>query len=83
MAILKYDKESFLEAIEPGISALVIGSFKGRLIDKINNIITEVYNEMEAELPEIIETKIMKVFSAEMAGDKINVIVDLKSNKKD
>lgn len=79
MALLKYDKQNFVAALEPGISVLVVSAFEKRLEEKLNGIVQEVYDELKRELPDEIKSRITRVIDVCSATDCVNVEVELKT----
>lgn len=74
---IKYDSRRFIEALEPGLSVIVMSAFEKKLADKMNGIVEEVYEEMRNELPKLIESKIKHVLSEYDESLKVHVEVDL------
>ena len=80
MAQIKYNYESFIATLEPGISVLVMESFKEKLQEKMENAVSEVWKELEKELPNEIKTRIDK--SLGMEGESLDVRVNVAMEKK-
>lgn len=81
MGIIKYSEQSFLEAMRPGISALVVSAFEKKLEKKLNGIVQEVYDELKKELPDKIESAIHRSISMLEEKERIEVIVDLRNTE--
>lgn len=82
MALVKFDKENFLAALEPGIVAFIVSSFKERLEKKLNGIVNDVYSELKEELPSEIKGKILKTFSPGDHSENIHIEVEFKGLHK-
>jgi len=80
-ATARFDMQAFIGSLEPGISVLVIKSFKDKLNDKLNGIIDEVHEELCSELPDEIKVKVSNFFSERSFGENVNIEVDLKGSK--
>lgn len=78
MALVKFDKENFLAALEPGIVAFIVSSFQERLEKKLNGIVNDVYSELKEELPPEIKARVLKTFSLEDCSENIHIEVEFK-----
>jgi hypothetical protein len=83
MALIKFNKQSFIECLEPGITVLIVDAFKDRLEEKLNNIVEEVYAELKKELPDKIALKLYEVLDPGIprANANIQVVVNFESDK--
>jgi len=81
MALLKYNHESFLQAMKPGISALVINAFEKKLEEKLNGIVESVYAELRAELPKDVQARIEQALECDTDTRRIMVEVNLDGGK--
>jgi hypothetical protein len=82
MVQIKYGMDTFLEALEPGLCALVMSKFKNRLKEKMEKAVEEVFKEMKAELPQEIKAKIYSLANPELMETTLNVVVDLTQGNK-
>jgi len=77
MALIKYNHESMMKAMEPGLSPIVANAFRDKLEKKVNGIIEEVHAELADELPKIVKTQLKTVLSPEFDGVNVNVQINL------
>lgn len=82
MALIKMNREVFINSLEPGICAYVMQQFEKKLEEKLNKVVEEVYQELNKELPKQIKTKIIHAFSLYDDSLKIDIEVDLTDGKK-
>jgi len=84
MALVKFDKETFVESVEPGLVSIIVQSFQEKLESKLNGIVEQVYKELEAELPTKLEVKLHRVLDFwGFPGTKIVVeLVNRREAKK-
>jgi len=81
MAIVKFDKESFLESMEMGLPAYIVGQFQETLEKKLNNIVEETYEELKKELPNDIKARIQYALNPYCQEFNIKIEVDLGNSK--
>ena len=81
MALIKYNKDSLLNAIIPGLNSIVANEFSKTLEKKLNTIVQEVYKELYEALPKTITLKVEEVLGAEYNGKKVQIVVDLRGFK--
>ncbi len=79
MSQIKFDKKSFLEAMEPGITSYVVKAFEDELEKQLNSVIESVFKEMRSELPDKIKSRVEHMFDVQMGEDRVNVVVDLRA----
>lgn len=77
MALIKYDRQTFLEAFGVGLPSIIIKEFEDRLESKLNSIVEDTYEELKKELPEKIEAQLREFLSHERLGSDIRIEVDL------
>lgn len=77
MALIKYNHKSMMKAIEPGLSSIIVNSFREKLEAKINGVVEEVFDEMVKEIPEVVKTSIASMMSPESSDVQVRVVVDL------
>ena len=83
MSLIKFNTESFIAALEPGLSSFIVQQFKAKLESKLNSIIEETYAELEKELPEKIKGKVETFFDHRMDGQRVHIQVDLTGFTKE
>lgn len=81
VALIKFDKETFIQSMEPGIVSLVMQQFQDKLEEKLNEAVEATYNELLASLPEDIKGKIYRAMEPHEDIGRIRVEVDLTVNK--
>lgn len=81
MSLIKFDGDRFVAAMEPGICALVVSEFKLKLESKLNNIVQEVYEEIDLELPDKIKAIIRREFNEVLGENLYNIEVTFNSKK--
>jgi len=77
MAILKYDKAAFLQALEPGIVAYVMQEFEKNLEKELNGAVERAYSELRKSAPENIKAKIHSIMDMRMGEERVKVEVNL------
>lgn len=81
MAQLKFDTASMMKAMAPGLPAFVVDHFKEHIEQEMNKAIAEAHKKALETLPKHIETTIYNMFDPTWAQDKIQVVVDLRTDK--
>lgn len=82
MGIAKFNKEQFIQSMEPGLSAFIIQQFVDRLEEKLNSAVEDTWEEMRAELPDKISGKIYHSFNTLCGEDLIKIEVDFTEAPK-
>ena len=77
MALIKFGKQEFLEAMEPGIVSFVVHAFEEKLAEKLDGIIQETHDELKKELPDAIKAKVFTAIDPMMDERRIKIEVDL------
>lgn len=83
MAIAKFDTASLLKSMAPGLPAFVVDHFKDHIEAEVNKAIEEAHKKALETLPKHVETTIMNMMDPLWGQDKIQVIVDLRENRKE
>ncbi len=81
MSLIRFDTESFVKSLEPGICAFIVQEFQNRLESKLNGIVDEIYAELEKEMPNKVKTTILQMFDLYDDKLRVHVEVDLKSSQ--
>jgi len=78
MALVRFDKEAFIQSLEVGLCSYVMQQFEKKLETRFNTLVDEIYAELQEDLPDKIKAKILEAFSVERMGSDIRIEVDLK-----
>ena len=81
MAQLKFDTASMMKAMTPGLPAFVVDHFKAHIEQEMNKAIEEAHKKALETFPKHVETTIYNMFDPLWANDKIQVVVDLRTDK--
>jgi len=71
MASITYDKASLIDALESGTVTLVVSAFGNKIIENTEEIIKEVYEALDDELPIEIEGNVYNVFDMSVDRERI------------
>lgn len=81
MAQVKFDTASLMKAMTPGLPAFVVDHFKDHIEAEMNGVIERAHKKALETLPKHVETTIYNMFDPTWAQDKIQVVVDLRTDK--
>ncbi len=83
MALIRFNKQSFVAAMEPGITSYVVQQFQDRIESKLNAIVDEVYEELKRDMPDKIKTKILNAINVASQEDHYQVNVEVNFGEED
>lgn len=81
MAQIKFDTASLMQSMAPGLPNFIVNHFKDHIEKEMNKAIEEAHKKALETLPKHVETTIYNILDPMWGQDKVQVVVDLRTDK--